>query len=238
MAQAMASSSPKSHVLEPLGPGLWGLSDEVRLPGGFRLPVRMTVMALDDGTLALHSPVPLTDAVAAEIQALGPVAHVIAPSALHHLHVAACLERYPSALCHAPAALRRKRPDLRVDRELPLAGAFSLGAGLRGLAIEGAPGVQEAVFVHEGSGSLLVTDLLFNILQPPGWATRMLLTCTGTRGKLAHSRIWKVYVKDRARFSGSTEQLFSWRFDRLVPCHGEVIESGAHEAVARVLKQR
>lgn len=88
--------------------------DEVRLPG-MRFPVRMTVVRLRDGGLWLHSPVRCTEALAAEVAALGPVKYLVAPSLLHHLFIGEWAARFPEAKLWAAADLDRKRGDLRVD---------------------------------------------------------------------------------------------------------------------------
>ncbi|HEX6240133.1 MAG TPA: hypothetical protein VFZ61_04545, partial [Polyangiales bacterium] len=67
-----------------------------RLPGNFQLPARMSVLPLRDGTLALVSPIPIDDALAAQLDRLGPVSLLIAPNLLHHLYLGAASQRYPS----------------------------------------------------------------------------------------------------------------------------------------------
>lgn len=38
--------------------------------------------------------------------------------------------------------------------------------------------------------------------------------------------LWYVAVKDREAFGHSARRILGWRFDRVVPCHGDVIETG------------
>lgn len=206
------------------------------MPGGLRLPTRMTVIALGDGTLALHSPVAMSPELSAAVAALGQVAYVIAPSALHHVFVRPALERFVGAKLLGPEALARKRPRLRFDTLLETHLPAPLSDTLDMLAVAGAPTVEEKVFLHKPTGSLLVTDLLFNITAPRGFVTKLVLRGTGTCGHLAQSRLWRFYGKDRAALSASGRALLGWRFDRLVPCHGEVLETGAHAAVEQALR--
>lgn len=221
--------------LEPLAPGLWGVSSEAKLPGGARLPLRMTVVALADGDLALHSPVAFSPETAAAIARLGRVMHVIAPSALHHMFVKQAVAQFPQARVYAPPALAAKRLDFKVDEVLQAQAPHALSGALEGLPLEGSR-PQEMVFLHKQSGSLLVTDLVFNITQPQGWATKLVLKCTGTCGKLAQSRLWNFYAKDKTAFGRSTARMLQWDFHRLVPCHGDVMPSGAKHAVAAALR--
>lgn len=73
---------------------------------------RMTVVRLSEGGLFVHSPVALDEETRREIDALGEVRAVVAPSLFHHLHVAGWLSRYPSAVVAACPGLEWKRPDL------------------------------------------------------------------------------------------------------------------------------
>src|ERR687888_1320962 len=104
--------------LRRLGPDLWQLEHELRLPGGVRMPVNATLIRLPDGGSLLYSPVPIDDAIAAEIEAIGPVRHLVAPSLMHHLWAGDAVRRWPNARLHAAPGLRAKRPDLRIDAEL------------------------------------------------------------------------------------------------------------------------
>jgi hypothetical protein len=56
---------------------------------GFPYPTRMVLARLHDGTLWVWSPVALDDALADEIDRLGPVGHLVSPNKLHHLFLGA-----------------------------------------------------------------------------------------------------------------------------------------------------
>ena len=61
----------------------------------------MTVVRLANGTVWVHSPVALTERLADEIDAVGPVAHLIAPNWIHYAHVHSWQMRYPAAVTWA-----------------------------------------------------------------------------------------------------------------------------------------
>jgi hypothetical protein len=210
-------------TLRALDRDLWCLDAELRVQAGFHLPIRMTVLRLADGGLWLHSPIAIDDATAAELDALGPVRHIVAPSLLHHLFAGAACERWPAATLHAPASLAAKRPTLKIGR--PLA-EDTRWPELDILAIAGAPKLDEHVFVHHPSGTLIVTDLLFNVHATPGLMSPLILRMVGAWKRLAQSRIWRSMVKDRAAARASVQRLLACEFSRLVPAHG-VILAGA-----------
>ena len=51
------------------------------------------------------------------------------------------------------------------------------------------PKIQEWVFFHHVSQTLIVTDLVFNLRETRGWNTSICLTMFGTRGRFAQSRV-------------------------------------------------
>ena len=105
-------------MLTPLARDLWGADGTAPQPGGVVLPTRMTIARLRDGSLWLHSPVEVDDALAAEIDALGEVRTLVAPNLLHYRFLGAAAARWPTAKVLGAPGLARKRPDLRIDGEL------------------------------------------------------------------------------------------------------------------------
>src|SRR5262245_54802687 len=84
---------------------------------GIETGARMTIVRMASG-LFVHSPAPLSEALRAEVDALGTVKAVVAPSLFHHLAVGSWLEAYPSAVVCCCPGLEKKRRDLRWDRVL------------------------------------------------------------------------------------------------------------------------
>lgn len=206
------------------------------LPGGFQLPARMSALPLGDGTLALVSPIPIDDALAARIAALGEVRYLIAPNLLHHLYLGQAAQRYPGAQVIAPAGLARKRPDLRIDLQLQDGLPAALGAAVECMHIAGAPGMDEYVFYHRASRTLVVTDLVFNIRKPRGVLAHAVLFCVGCHGRLAQSRAWRFFVKDRALAAISIARVLALPIDTLIMAHGEVERDRAGERLATALR--
>jgi hypothetical protein len=206
-----------------------------RLLGGFQFPTRMTVLPLSGRAIALVSPIPFDDDLAARVAALGEVKLLIAPNLLHHLYLAGATARWPGASVLAPAALRKKRPDLRIDRSLEEATATEFAGSVQPLKIEGAPAVDEFVFFHEATRTLVVSDLVFNITEPKGVVANVALFAVGCHGHLAQTRAWRFFVKDRAATAASVRALLAMQPEALVMAHGDVIEMGARERLEKTL---
>jgi hypothetical protein len=204
-------------------------------PWTFVLPARMTVLPLGGGRIALVSPIPIDDDLAAEIARLGTVRFLIAPNLLHHRYLAAASARYPGASVLAPPGLQAKRPELRVDRMLDAPLPHDLAEAVTVLPIEGAPALEEYAFFHEDSRTLIVTDLVFNMVRPRGILPRVVLTLVGCRGRLAQSRALRLFVKDRPAASASVERLLSLPFETLIVAHGEIVRSEARAKLAGAL---
>ncbi|MEZ4451218.1 MAG: DUF4336 domain-containing protein [Nannocystaceae bacterium] len=223
-------------MLERVSEDLWIVTQRQRLPGGVELGARMTVIRLPGGELWLHSPTPLDDRSAAAIDELGVVRHLVAPSRLHHLYLGDAQRRWPAATTWGAPGLAAKRPDLRFDEVLGEPATPRWGGVIEAVAIDGAPKVSETVFVHRPTGTLIVTDLLFSFPRAPNLATRLLLWMVGALGGLRQSRAWWIFTRDRAAAAASAGRILALPFDRVIPCHGEVVDHGGHPAVAAGLR--
>lgn len=215
--------------LTALADGLWVAETGLRFIG-MPFSARMTVAALPSG-LWLHSPVPL-DPVKADLDRLGPVAWRVAPNLMHHLYQAPYQAAYPDSLLAAPAALARKRPDLRIDRPLedPLP---AWDGAITGLAIAGNPTLQETVFLHRDSRTLILTDTAVNIGPAHHWSLRLYARLNRCYDRLALSAMLKMLYRDRKAARASVDQVLALDFDRVVPAHGAIVPSGGKDALAR-----
>lgn len=209
-------------MLERVAEGVHVAHHPLRLLG-VDFGTRMTAVTLPDGALWLHSPIPIDDAAQKALDALGPVRHIVAPNLFHHLFVAPCRARYPDASLHLAPGFDKKRPDLEPDSVLggPLPEAW--GGAFDALLLEGMPGVNETVFLHRPTRTLIVTDLVFNFGRPTGWAG-LFCRLNGVYGKAAPSRFYRSSIKDKAAFGRSVGRLLEWDFERVVLPHGGLIE--------------
>lgn len=202
---------------------------EVNLPGGVRMNTRMTIVVLRNGKLFVHSPIGLDEAMAKEIETLGEVAYIVAPNLGHYLFFSRCAERFPRARTFATPGLTEKAPTLRVDEVLGDEPPRAWADEIEQLLLRGAPKMSEMVFFHKPTRTFIVSDLFFNILHPSNFATSLVLTLAGTRGRLARSRLWSFFVDDKKTFEACARQALAWNFDRLVMAHGDIVETNAAE---------
>ncbi len=193
---------------------------------GLHLGTRMTVVRLEGGSLLLHSPIAIDDALAREIDALGTVKYVLAPNTFHHLHAGSALARWPEARSFGAEGLQKKRPDLRLDQVLDDSLDLPFAGELEPLTIRGSI-LKETVLLHKRSGTLVSSDLLENFHSHDHLPTRIYLKVAGIHGKPGFSWPLRFVYKDRKVARESFDRLLRWDFDRAVIAHGESIASGA-----------
>ena len=224
-----------SHLLEDLGAGVWIRRDSLAMMPGIALPLATTVLRDADGGLSLISPVSGIETWGPAVDALGPVRTVIAPNGFHHLFAKAAWERYGAASLVASAALQKKRPDFpATTRWLEGDARIDVAPGIAAFPVLGMKPVQEWVFLHEASRTLVVTDLLFHVLAP-SFGLGLVQRAFGTYKKLAVSKLFVGARKDRDAYDRSLRVLQGLDFDRLVVAHGEPILAGAKPRVVDAL---
>ncbi|MCA9668341.1 MAG: DUF4336 domain-containing protein [Myxococcales bacterium] len=222
------------RTVRPICDGLWELADELSVMG-MRFPLRMTIVALGEGELLLHSPVRIDDDAAREIAELGRVTDIVAPSMLHHVHAGAARERYPEAKLHGAPGLAKKRADLTFDSTLGGEPPASWRGVLDQRLVEGCPKVNEVAFFHRPSRTVLLTDLVFHILEPRGWFTRLMMRLVGAYKRFVQSKLWRRFTKDREAARASVEAILSWDIERVVMCHGVIVDDNAKARLTEAL---
>jgi hypothetical protein len=202
---------------------------------GLRLGTRMTVVRLDGGDLWVHSPIALAPELRAAVDALGPVRHIVAPNLYHHVFAGQWQAAYPQAALHGPAALARKRRDLRLSAALEEVGRAPWAERLVPVHIDGCL-LDETVFVHVAARTVIASDLTENFATSPHWPTRVYLKATGIHGQIGWSRPLRLLYHNRVAARRSLDRLLAHDFDRVVIAHGDVIAQGGPSAVRRTFE--
>ena len=226
----------RAETLTPITEGLWGYEYDLFMFGIVHITVRPLVATLPEGGVWLCSPGPITDALAAQIEALGPVRHLVSPNLYHHRYLGDAARRWPEATIWAPEGLAKKRPDLPPHKLLSAEAKAAWGGVFDLLLIEGNPHLNEWVFFHRPSRALLVTDLLFNLQRWSGWAASVAYWATGVGDhRLAQTVEWRMLVRDRAATARSARALVAWEPQLLVPSHGDVLRADVVPELNRAL---
>jgi hypothetical protein len=158
-------------MLSPVDRDIWiAAGPSVRF-FGFPYPTRMTVVRLTDGSLWVCSPIALSTALAAAVKVRGPVRYLVSPNKIHHLFLADWVRAWPDANLYAPPGLARRRRDLTFYSELRDAPDPAWAADIDQVIFHGSFAMEEVVFFHRTSRSVIVTDLVqkFDPATLHGW---------------------------------------------------------------------
>lgn len=212
--------------LQAFGPDIW-IQDGpvVRFWGDFEYPTRMAVIRLSSGGLFIWSPVALNGALRREVEALGPVRHIVSPNLLHHLFLEPWKAAWPAAKLWASPGLTIRRKDLRFDGVLGDAPAPDWAEDIDQVLVHGSFAMTEAVFFHRASQTAIFADLIQNF--PRTWFR-------GWRGVLARMdglvaphpgapREWRASFLDRKAARASIDQILNWPIMQVLIAHGDSV---------------
>ncbi|MBB84859.1 MAG: hypothetical protein CL931_13710 [Deltaproteobacteria bacterium] len=216
-----------------LAPDLWVVEHALKLSAGVALGTRSTIVRLRDGGLWVHSPGPLTPDLAEGVRAMGEVRVLVAPNLWHHLFLEDWRVEWPEARVYATPGLAEKQTNLHVDEVLADAAPAVWKGEIEQLRIAGMPKMNEFVFRHVESGTLVLTDLCFNMRESDSWWTRFFMRINGVWQTFGPSRLFKTMVEDRDALEQSVDRLLEWEFERVIVAHGDVVESDGYAALER-----
>lgn len=214
--------------LQALAEDVWVSEHRFRVLG-MTIASRMTVARLESGALFVHSPVHLTPGLHDALDRLGQVWYVICPNRFHHVFAGEYAAAFPDARLYAAPGLARKRPDLSFAGELRAAAPWD--GAITQVMIEGGPWLNEVVFYHSASRTLLVTDLVMNVGAEDPLALRLWARLNGQYGRLGSVIEVRLAFRDRAAARRSVARMMAWEFERIVPAHGQIV---VHDAKARL----
>jgi len=225
--------------------------------GRIKIGGRATLVRLLSGSVAVFSPVALTPEVKAYVSSLGPVRYITAPDFEHHIFVGQWHNEYPEAKVICVEGLPEKRAKqknepvkfdvvftkqdhgmTKVDEEFDAEFEYEY--------IPSHPN-KELVFLAKKEKTLIEADLMFNLPANEqysraggigGVLTKIFNSIQGTSGKHAiwqQRFIWYASSRsDRPAFNASASRIASWDFDKIIPCHGDVIETGGNDVFKRL----
>jgi hypothetical protein len=200
---------------------------------------RMTLIQLRSGGLLVHSAIRLKESDYAKIEALGKVEMIVVPNALHGDDAPFYKLRYPEAKLLAPRALFKKlKKHCKVDGLLQEGWPEYIRSEIDSLEFSGTRFLEEFVFFHSQTRTLLVTDLVFNMRQDPGGFMRSFMKFNKIFLRFGPSRIFRhLFVNDAAKAAASLKRILEWDFDRVIMSHGTILETGGKKAIQKSFQE-
>ncbi|MBF5056451.1 hypothetical protein Y5W_01745 [Alcanivorax sp. 521-1] len=141
-----------------VGEELWLVDGSVVDFYGFPYSTRSVIVRLPGGGLWVWSPVPLTPALRAFVDELGPVRHLVSPNKLHHLYLDEWHQAWPDAALWGPASTQRKRSDLTFTGTLDDTPPSVWADTLDQIWLREALFLDEVVFFHRPSRTVILAD--------------------------------------------------------------------------------
>jgi hypothetical protein len=224
----------KRAEVRKLAADLWVVDRPFKLPiVKAEVGTRMTIVRLADGGLFLHSPVSLDQDLEQAIGRLGEVRAIVAPSRAHHLSVGDYIAAYPQAKSYAAPGLPERRGDIIFDGVLTDVAPDLWRGQLDQHVFGGAPVLNEVVFFHAASRTVIFTDLVFNLPVSARRNAPVFFWILDAPGKFGpHRFIRRRAIRDRASARESVDRILQWDFERVIMSHGDVLETGGKKRVA------
>lgn len=217
-------------MLRKLDENLWVAEQPLRFMG-LSVGARMTIIRLADGSLWVHSPLRLTPERRQAVEALGPVRFLVAPNKYHHLFIGEWMAAYPQARAYAAPGLPEKRKDVSFHGVLSDQAPAEWAGQIEVLPWRGAPMLNEVVFFHRPSRTLVLTDMAHNVGPDAAAFTRFFFRLFGGYGRLSTSLPERMANRDRPAARRTVDTILQWDFQRVIMAHGQVVESNGAQAL-------
>jgi hypothetical protein len=194
----------------------------------------MTVLRGDDGLVVLNA-VRLTDSGQQELNALGPVKHLMKLSDSHFIDEPLYAERYELTVWTLPGAkLRDLSPGKTLGDEHPIEAGVVIDFGA-------AQGWREAAYwIPHGGGTLVTCDAIQNHVDNEGnnFISGLMAGLMGFKGGVAVPPMWRKFQKLKGHavaeaLAGLTEHTYA----NLVTGHGPHVAGGADVKVKAAIER-
>lgn len=233
--QRQPMAAPIDESLAPFVPNrIWTKKYPIHY-AGCDLFARTTFVRLNSSELFVHSPGPLDDALGAELAALGPVTHIVAPGSYHYFYVAQWQAAFPNATAWICPGVERKRPDLEFDWFLSDHSPDPWKDEIDQVLVRGNRFIWEIAFFDRSSKTLILTDLVENIgeqTEGTNWVLRFWWKAVMHMWDVPKpAPEYQMGWKDKAAAKRSLERILAWDFERVIIAHGENVETDAKAVV-------
>ncbi|KAI0747087.1 hypothetical protein C8Q80DRAFT_1121727 [Daedaleopsis nitida] len=234
----MASSSADCITRE-VAKDVWTISRPFLRYNFIPFGGRSTAIKLSNGDVWALVSTPLNEAMKAKLGEMGPVKWLIGADAVHHLFLGEFKKAYPDAKIVAvdEAIKEHAAEGLKADgawgADLPNT-KYGFEEDIQHCYFSGYKN-KDVAFFHAASKTMITADLIFNLPATEQYSM------TGTSAKVpvfgqlspytwAHKfLLWTMDV-DKQAMKRDVKTVAGWDFNRIIPCHGDVIENDGKKA--------
>jgi hypothetical protein len=241
--QPGATEDVKAHgtaALRTFARNVWIVDGPTVRDFGVLFTTRMVVVKLADGSVWVDSPVPIPFDTLKRIVELGAVRYLVVATPRHVWRLDTWHTLFPDAQLWVPRStpftLKKGRlPATRVLSDSPYQGWAD---NLDQLAFKGNPLIEEVLFLHKESRTVILDDLIQNHAAVRGHPLRNALFRLGGVA-YPHGGVpldIRLSFTDRNLARRSLERLLAWDFDKLIIAHGPCVEKDAKPFVERAFR--
>ncbi|KAI1792382.1 hypothetical protein LXA43DRAFT_1093625 [Ganoderma leucocontextum] len=235
--------SGSNCVIREVSKDVWTFSCPLSVMNIFPVGGRLTAIKLRNGDVWVLASTPLNDPTKAKLREIGTVKHVhlclgtvwiIGADIYHHMFLADFKKEYPDAKVIAVDAAKTKKAVAGAG--LKFDGAWGADPPNTKYGFEDDiehcyfPGFlnKDVAFLHKDSKTLIQADLLFNFPAHEQYSL------AGGTQFFSWSR-WNPFSWTNRKtvcqaMRRDAKTVAQWDFDRIIPCHGDVIETGGKNA--------
>lgn len=225
-------------MLRQIDRNLWVVEQPQKFLG-LEVGTRMTAIGQPDNSLVLISPIKIDSELDRQLKALGTVKYLVAPNLFHYLYLTHCQQIYPQAETIAPPGLASKQPNLKIDKiltqdriEFDSELEYVLFTGFKVFVPPKIAVVNEVVFYHPSSKTLIITDSAFNFDRSFPVVTQLAAQVIGSYKVLKPSWLEKIAIQDKQLLRKSIDRILTWDFQRIIMAHGRIVDSHAKQQLS------
>jgi len=218
---------------------VWTFSCPFARFGLFPVGGRSTAVKLPDGNIWVLASTPLTDETKEKLGEIGTVKWIVAANAVHFLYLGEFKKQYPDAKLIATQEVVQKM----AKENLMFDGVWSSDSTepkygfedhIQHCFFSGSKN-KDVTFLHPASKTMIEADLLLNLpateqYSRTGWSGKIPLIGDLTPYMWVHRKFaWSMGV-DKEAMRRDVKTVAGWDFERIIPCHGDVIEKDGNKA--------
>ena len=226
-------------MLKEVDTNIWVAEQKLKYLG-LEVGTRMTIIRLKNGELVVISPIKVNKEIINQINQLGKVSIIIAPNLYHHLFITDFKSVYPDANIFAAPGLDSKRQDINFDKIINQGKIgtqdeieYFLFEGFKVLDLKGASSLNEIVFFHRESQTLILTDTAFHFDETFPLTTQFITRLIGGYKKLEPSILEKLAIREKQNVKNSIKTVLKWNFERVIVAHGSIIDNQGKEKLRK-----
>lgn len=241
MANKIATYEPVNS-LKPVDQNIWIVDGPIIHFKKVPFSTRMTIIRLNSGELFVHSPTTLTAELKTAVDSLGPVRHLISPNKIHYWWIGEWGRAYPDALKWASPGVRSSAlaQGWEFDRDLGETASPAWGEEIDQLIVRGGRFMDEVVFIHKPSRTLILADLIENFepMKVHSPFLRFLLKLAGNSdpdGKLPID-LRLSYWGRHDEIGQAVTRMLQWEPERIILAHGRWYQSNGVAELRRAFR--